>query len=526
MSDRPISTRITRRQTLALGAALGATALFSQSPTAGAAPASSRYPKGIRPTTLYVLPENTLTRQELTLATTLQGQLARRTGTNLYLDIPSLGYHLWLEDLVERYGVRTQPAVPLWDLVKTSGTSGYLLYEQDTPSTNVATTLAGLTGAVAVEQTLEPLAKQHGLRLMMDVRGKDDKWVMKNYWQQLRHDLVIEQRADWPERLRDYGTMVGAFTFFDGNSGFRKQVVTELDDDATVIGWGDASQGEDAFIAVNSDAGVKAIPADHARNLSVLSGIRADRISQHGSDVVPAADPDTHYVSFVATDGDNIQWMLGDFATDPRWFGSANRGRTDLGWGISPSLVDLAPSVMRWYYDNARRDHFVVGPSGGGYLYPSRYPRAALDRHTASLAESMDRADLSVVQIIDFDSFEDTGLWSTYLKRPEIEGLIYLEYSRYDSLKGQVVWANDKPVISARTMLWDGLPGADEASVTAELNAAARDPRSTAGYSVVMWHAWSKSVDHVLSVVDNLAPHVKVVPPETLIRMMRRNVTR
>jgi len=75
-------------------------------------------------------------------------------------------------------------------------------------------------------------------------------------------------------------------------------------------------------------------------------------------------------------------------------------------------------------------------------------------------------------------------------------------------------------------MLWDGLPGADEAGVTAELNAAARDPRSIAGYSVVMWHAWSKSVDHVLSVVDNLAPHVKVVPPETLTRMMRRNVTR
>lgn len=113
-------------------------------------------------------------------------------------------------------------------------------------------------------------------------------------------------------------------------------------------------------------------------------------------------------------------------------------------------------------------------------MYPSRFPKAALDRHTGSLAQEMERADLSVVQIIDFDSFPDTALWSTYLKRPQIDGLIYLEYSRYDSHKGKVVWANGKPVISARTMLWDGLPGADEASVIAELNSATRDPHSTA----------------------------------------------
>ena len=87
----------------------------------------------------------------------------------------------------------------------------------------------------------------------------------------------------------------------------------------------------------------------------------------------------------------------------------------------------------------------------------------------------MGRADLSVAQIIDFDAFDNTRLWSSYLKRPEIDGLIYLEYSRYDGLKGRVVWSEGKPVISARTMLWDGLDGADEASVTAELNAATRN---------------------------------------------------
>lgn len=515
-----------RRHALGLGAGLGILGLgaLGTGPLGGTAAATttSSYPKGARPRLLNVLQESSLSPAELTLATTLQGQLARRGGEGIYLDIPSLGYHFWLDDLADRYGVRTRPATDLWKLVRQSRVDGYILCRTGTPSVNVATTLAGLTGAVAVEESLEALAIRNGLRKVLDVRDKDDRWVKDHYWHRLRHDVAIEQKEEWPERLRDYATMAGAFAFFDGNSAFRAEVVGGLDDDATVIGWGDASNGEDTFIGPNSDVGVKAIPADHARNLSVLSGIREDRLIQRGGGGGRALEPepDVHYVSFLITDGDNIQWMLGDFPTDKRWFGSPHRGKVDLGWGISPSLIDLAPSVMRWYYDQSAKDRFVVGPSGGGYMYPSRYPQAALEKHTASLAGAMDRADLSVVQIIDFDSFHDKALWSTYLKRPEIDGLIYLEYSRYDSHKGKVVWANGKPVISARTMLWDGLEGADEASVTAELNNAARNPRSTAGYSVVLWHAWSKSVDDVMTVVNGLAPHVKVIPPDTLVKMV------
>lgn len=511
--------RLTRRTALGLGAGLGAGLGLTSLTPAHASAGAAAYPKGERPRLLNVLQESALSPAELTLATTLQGQLARRGGEGLYLDLPSLGYRYWLDDLRARYGVRTQPG-DLWKTLGRSRVNGYLLFRQGTPSVNVATTLAGLTGAVAIEESLETQAIRSGLRKLLDVRDKDDRWVKDHYWHQLRHDVAIEQKEEWPERLRDYATMAGAFAFFDGNSAFRAEVVGALDDDASVIGWGDAADGEDGFIGPNSDAGVKAIPADHARNLSVLSGIRADRITQRGRTEVPPPDPDTHYVTFLITDGDNIQWMLGDFPTDPRWFGSPHRGKVDLGWGISPSLVDLAPSVMRWFYDQSAKDRFVVGPSGGGYMYPSRFPKVALDKHTANLNRAMERSDLSVVQIIDFDSFPDTALWSSYLKRPQIDGLIYLEYSRYDTHKGKVVWSNGKPVISARTMLWDGLNGADEASVTAELNTATRNPHSTAGYSVVLWHAWSKSLDNVMTVVDGLAPHVKVVPPDTLVKMV------
>lgn len=538
----------------ALGTGVAQAGPAAAGPTAGGAwalPAGANqssetlYPKGVRPTKLYVIPEGSLNAEQRVLAATLQGQLARRSRgatdqevPGIYLDVPGVGYPVWLADLVDRYDIELVPVDDLWSLVdrftnqETSGGAidRYVLYQRGGPSVNVATSVAGLTGAVAVEQTLEPLATEHGLRRIADVRGKDDHWVKETYWSRLRHDLVVEQKPTFANQLRDYATMAGALMFYDGNSDFRRSVVGDLAPDSATIGWGDASQGEDAFVSVSSRAGVRTIPADHARNLAPLSGIRHSRLTQRASQEAPEVEPDTHHASFLITDGDNIQWMLGDFQSSTNWFASPQRGSVDLGWGISPSLIDVAPSVMRWYYDHAsvddHRDRFVAGPSGGGYLYPSMYPRAELDLHTARLATSMRRADLHVTQVIDFDSFGDTALWSRYLKRDQIDGLIYLEYSRYDSHKGEVVWADDKPVISARTMLWDGLDGADEASVTAELNAAERDPSSTAGYSVVMWHAWSKTVDSVKAVVDNLAPHVKVVPPDTLVRMVAAHASR
>ena len=486
--------------------------------------ARSAYPKGARPTALHVLPRAELDPADAVLAATLQGLLARRTGEGIYLELPGLGYAVWLRELADRYGVRLRPATDVWELVDRfrRDAGGYVLY--DRPEVNVATTVAGLTGAVAVEASKQGLAEQHGLRLAADVRGRDDAWVRDTYWGRLRHDLVVEQMPELADELRDYAVMAGAYAFYDGNTAFREQIVGALDSDASVIGWGAASGGEDDFVGPNSDAGVRTIAADHARNLSVLSGVRAQHVRQRPAAPLPTGT-DKHYVTFLCTDGDNVQWLLGDFQSDQRWYAAPGRG-TGLGWGIAPGLIDLAPSVLRWYYDNAGHDRFTVGPSGAGYLYPSRYPRADLDRHTARLAGNMARADLDVVQVLDSGSFDDTDLWSSYLRRKQIEGLIYLEYSRYDALGGRIVWAQDKPVISARAMLWDGLDGADEAGVTAMLNAAPADPTSQDGYSVVMWHAWSKTVADVRTVIDGLAPHVEVVPPDTLVKLAARDIKR
>lgn len=490
-------------------------------------------PKGVRPSVVHVVAESALTPEEQVLIATLQGRLARAPGARgpaIYLDLPGVGYEVWLNDLADRYGIPVRRVDDPWLLLEESPTTEYVVYSRTDGSVNAATSVAAALGVLAVEESLEARVREYGLRPVVDVRGRTDAWVKETYWDRLRHDLVLEQKPDFGAQLRDYAVLAGAYLFYDGNSEFRRAVVEDLEPDATVLGWGDASQGENVFVSASSRAGARTIPADHARNLACLSGISIDRLTQRGDDQEPEVEPDVHYVAFLMTDGDNIQWLLGDFQSSERWYASPHRGSFPMGWGMAPALIDLAPSVMQWYYEHqstgAHSDRFVVGPSGGGYLYPSMYPREELELHVERLAETMARTDLHAVQILDFDALENTDLWSVYLRHEQIDGLIYLEYSRYDGHRGRVVWANDKPVISARTMLWDGLDGADEASVTALLNAAERNPASAAGYSIVMVHCWSKDMSSVKTVVDGLAPHVRVVPPDTLVRLVARNVVR
>lgn len=543
--DHPNSFRIPRRRALgtlsaaALAAGVGPVLAGGAAGRAEARPPEPGHPKGVRPTELTVVDREALTDDQAIMIATLQGLLARRgpgrdAGPAIYLDLPN-GYRQWLSDLTGRYGLPAGRTDDPWRLVEqfAERVAGYVLYRSGGPTINVATTAAGALGGIAVAEGEEETAAGLGLRRLADVSDRDDAWAWRTYRDVLSDHLVVEQKADpeiglFTHQLRDYATMAGAFTFFDGNSDFRRSVVEGLADDAAVLGWGDARNGEDAFVGMSSAAGVATLPGDWAANLACLSGLTVPRLRQRAPVRPRPPEPGRHHVAFVVTDGDNVQWMLNDLSSSPNWFGAERRGTFDLGWGVPPAMADLAPTVLDWYYRNAsvgrHRDRFVVGPSGGGYLYPSRYPRPELELHTERLARTMSRADLGVVQILDFESFDDPDLWSAYLRHDQISGLIYLEYSRYDGLKGRVRWVEDKPVVAARTMLWDGLSSPDD--VVETLNGAATDPTSADGYSVVVLHCWSMNLDDLGGVVDRLAPHVAVVTPDDLIAMMTRSVRR
>lgn len=57
----------------------------------------------------------------------------------------------------------------------------------------------------------------------------------------------------------------------------------------------------------------------------------------------PSGGGAKHTVAFVMSDGDNLQWILGPWTTDERWWGATERGSVPLGWTLSPAVGHVAP---------------------------------------------------------------------------------------------------------------------------------------------------------------------------------------
>ena len=75
-----------------------------------------------------------------------------------------------------------------------------------------------------------------------------------------------------------------------------------------------------------------------------------------------------HYVAFVMSDGDNVQWLEREFFTTST-FGQRQASKLDykMRWTFSPSLAELCPDAAEKIYSGVKHDYFISGVSGIGY---------------------------------------------------------------------------------------------------------------------------------------------------------------
>jgi lysophospholipase L1-like esterase len=486
------------------------------------------------PVTLLVLRREDADESWLATLTGLQGLVARQGGREqLYLTEDGTGHALWPQELARVHGVKLVPVTSPERVFRqlAPAARGYIRFDAAKPeSVNAATLLATLHDAVIVDRSHEAAVQAAGLACLGDGTTESTKTILESNRVKFADTVVAEQSGERLWGLRDYLVMGRVAATYDGD--LAGLVGAAAGRDRAVFGWGNpADGGERHFIERNSRLALFTIPSDHASNLSVLSAFRAPQPPRQKAPAGPSVitDRQTHLVTFVLTDGDNAGWVLGSFAGNKKWFGNPSRGHFPMGYGLAPSLVDLAPDALAWFYAQAAdtetgRDSFVAGPSGAGYFFPSFYPAAALREHTTRLNALLARADLRIVQILDEDALDRTDLWAQYLRQPQIDGLIYLDYAPYNKGQGRIVWAEGKPVVSARALLWSGLRGGDPASVIRQLNAAHRDLTSADGYTIVSVHAWSQTLADVEAVVRQLEPGVRVVTPDVFFATLRANL--
>jgi hypothetical protein len=474
--------------------------------------------------TLYVISRWAMNSAEALMITSLQGIVAK---TKPLIYVSGGNYTRWVEDLEENYGVTVisdHLYDPWWFIDKFGAhVNGYILYNLGSNSVNVAITLAGIYDCVCIDESIESRAQSYGLSLYMDVRGKDEEWAFANYWDSVRHDLIIQQEEGMCEFLSDYGVATRCFTYYDGNSSFMEEVLDSVEDDCPQLGWGDASQGEDGFIRPATQRGVFTIPANICRNLSVLSSFDVELKQSTHSD--PQTQPGKHYVTFLLSDGDNIQWIINSYTASP-WYGSSSRGKFSMGWPINPSLVELAPTVMAYLYRHAstgaNKDFFLAAISGMGYFYPDYYPD--LELHCERLNEALKKADFNLVSLMAWNYPEgfNEDVIRPYLKQPNVMGGFFYFYAPYSGARGAIKWLYGKPMVGIRFTLWRGFTTPSE--LASEINAMPKNPSRVEGYSAVSVHCWSMSMDSIKAVVDQLDPDVVVVTPEEFIKLIIENL--
>ncbi len=482
-------------------------------------------------TCLWVVSRASLSPAEKVLVLTLQGIIARNR-PGLWID--ASGWEGFNTDLADRHGIIFHPAPAgvqaLLDAFR-SAVDGYVLYDMTDESKTVAASLAGPWKAVAVDSSLEEVAKAAGLPMLLDARGRDAAWCHQQYKPIFATDILASPTNDaqFSGYLLDFAAARSAFVFHGKNDEFTTSVVADAGGAPIVYGWG---PDEHDLVWRVSLGGGGVVGGDWSSNLSTLSLVREPVLKQPGTPVtVPPVEDGTHYVAFVISDGDNLHFLQNTFNTE-NWFADPKRGTFPMTWEMTPSAAETTPSIMAWYYANASPlDTFIAPPSGIAYSFPCYNP--SMGAFVDQTVSAMVKADQRLVTIMD-DANGMEGV-DQYLDRPEIAGALYKDYRGYNDHKGAVRFHNNKAAMAYRYMIWhtgrevDTPPGLAKA-----LNQAPANPRHDAGsYSLVAIHAWSEWFDSPMGkgaysaaawTISMLQPHVRVVSAEEILGHLTRDL--
>ena len=331
--------------------------------------------------------------------------------------------------------------------------------------------------------------------------------------------------------LRDYAILSKSLVFYEDDvkdSSFREIIFNSMDDGGRILGWG---PDEHTNVSISSKCGIDMIAADWSYNLSVLSAYKSTPQVQKTNNDFKEEDG-VHYVTFIMSDGDNQQWLLGSNFSMKNWFGSPYRGTFNLGWSISQSLYYLAPTVFNKYYEAAGsskyNDNFLVPASGNGYMYPSKFPYERLGGYTKRLNDYMSLVNQNYVLILDDEAFYKKELWDKYTCNSSIDGLLYLNYDKNNAYNGKIIWSNNKPVISCRDLLWGGLEDENELinNINNRIDSGYTNIKDPNSYTFVYVHVWSNTMDNVNNIVNELNKNskIRIVTPENFIKSIRDNV--
>jgi len=301
--------------------------------------------------------------------------------------------------LKQQAGIESRGEFSPWDLVdrfvRRGVVKGYILYVPDQSSgrinehrtdmdrsVNVATSLAGVMDGVIITAALEGQAQAHGLKMLIDVRGKSQAWCFENYREKFNRRLLCTQDPR-KSNLRDLAIAQQSFVLY-GLDEPLELAMKWLEPLSPIAGWNGGDEYQTTQLS--SRYGHLQTATDWCMNLPVLMA-GSERIRPHVAKkfdprAIDWGDP-RRCVSFVMTDGDNVQWFQSDFFHGQGSFwDNPSRGKIPFGWSCCfAQLAQLCPVVIEnALASRTGNDRFVEW--GGGYYYPDLFGQARPNRET------------------------------------------------------------------------------------------------------------------------------------------------
>jgi hypothetical protein len=439
-----------------------------------------------------------------------------------------------------------------------SSIQGLIIYDPDLADTvNVATTLAGQRDGIVVSPTqAQDLQQRYKLPVLVDLRTYKWRtrlqaydWARQNLLKGSSSRLVAGLNPTNRGGLRSFAVATRTFVYWldsrqylpDLSNGLlserslMQQILSTFPAGATHIGWFiDESSG----VSLTSQAAISVLATDLFFNLEVWTAVQPQTIvapvqaQSHLNSVTSSTN--TVYVSFMMSDGDNLQYSQHRMLK--LWRDNA-RGSLPIGWTISPALVQAAPTMVAYYFSTATpHDEFIAGPSGAGYMFPSHWPSEHLSAFLQQTGQLMQAMKLTTFEVLDTNFWESAGL--PMLPNIRRTGMAFTDEGVQQRFVQALVPYGLRGLFSGAGLdkvEWkkiDGIPCyrnlglADSVAKTVQLirdTAAAHSQRPL--FLNVYILVWSMTPSDLKQVVEQLGPGYQLVLPSTLLALLAKSTS-
>jgi hypothetical protein len=429
--------------------------------------------------------------------------------------------------LAQHPGLATRGEFKPWDLVdryaKQGIIKGYILYRIAKPadqnntdpaspncSVNVATSLAGVLEGIIVDEKLEKEAQAHGLKLLVDVRDKTQLWCFQTYRDQFNRRMLCFQNPTTPH-IRDLAIAQKVFTAY-GDGAPAAEAMAWLEPLSPILGWNSGDEFSNTDLSTSQ--GDIQTATDFCMDLPVLmAGTEAMTLPK-----MKSLNPGTidwndarSAVAFVDTDGDNVQWLAGNFFSNASYWADPQRGKIPFGWSCCfDQLAQLCPEAIGYGLATQSTNDSLI-EWGGGYYYPDDFGRQRANRwdllaqHARRTWELMKQTNERIIgfNFMDVDSADAHKACEVFAGQTDgLLAILAYQYSPYEAGAGKIFWTRDRtgvevPVITARYCLWENSNDRERCGTPAKVareiqqSVAAGPSAQLPRYDWVIAHVWS-----------------------------------